>query len=161
MSFNNMQRTAQGFSEWMTVVGSVILMTEPGSLDADDTAALTGALREQDSEALIAADQEGGEVQQLTGSGFTSMPSGLEQAQDADLRAVAVGDHDLVLVGERGERAHGALEVLGRHGAFRLRRRLRRDRAQDGDPRVRHVRAEPGRRERLSDRPVLDYRHSL
>lgn len=26
MSFNNMQRTAQGFSEWMTVVGSVILI---------------------------------------------------------------------------------------------------------------------------------------
>lgn len=38
---------------------------------------------------LVAADQEGGEVQQLTGSGFTSMPSGLEQAQDPDLRASA------------------------------------------------------------------------
>ncbi|QNF95896.1 glycoside hydrolase family 3 protein [Janibacter sp. YB324] len=40
---------------------------------------------------LVAADQEGGEVQQLTGSGFTSMPSGLEQAQDPDLRASAKG----------------------------------------------------------------------
>ena len=38
---------------------------------------------------LVAADQEGGEVQQLTGTGFTPMPSGLEQAQDADLRASA------------------------------------------------------------------------
>lgn len=38
---------------------------------------------------LIAADQEGGEVQQLTGTGFTEMPSGLEQAQDADLRGSA------------------------------------------------------------------------
>lgn len=38
---------------------------------------------------LVAADQEGGEVQQLTGSGFTSMPSGLEQAQDPDLRSSA------------------------------------------------------------------------
>lgn len=35
---------------------------------------------------LVAADQEGGEVQQLTGSGFTQLPSGLEQAKDADLR---------------------------------------------------------------------------
>lgn len=38
---------------------------------------------------LVAADQEGGEVQQLTGEGFTSMPSGLEQAQDPNLRASA------------------------------------------------------------------------
>lgn len=62
------------------MVGSVILMTEPGSLDADDAAALTGALREQDSEALIAADQEGGEVTRLSGSGFTPIPSAEEQA---------------------------------------------------------------------------------
>ena len=40
---------------------------------------------------LVAADQEGGEVQQLTGSGFTSMPSGLEQAQLPDLRSSAKG----------------------------------------------------------------------
>ena len=40
---------------------------------------------------LIAADQEGGEVQQLTGSGFTTIPSGLEQAEDADLRDSAKG----------------------------------------------------------------------
>lgn len=38
---------------------------------------------------LIAADQEGGEVQQLTGSGFSSIPSGVEQAEDADLRSSA------------------------------------------------------------------------
>lgn len=38
---------------------------------------------------LVSADQEGGEVQQLTGAGFTSMPSGLEQAQDPQLRASA------------------------------------------------------------------------
>lgn len=38
---------------------------------------------------LIAADQEGGEVQQLTGSGFTTIPSGLEQAEDENLRASA------------------------------------------------------------------------
>ena len=40
---------------------------------------------------LIAADQEGGEVQQLTGSGFTTIPSGLEQAEDAELRSSAKG----------------------------------------------------------------------
>jgi len=40
---------------------------------------------------LVAADQEGGEVQQLTGSGFSEMPSGLEQAQDPDLRGSAKG----------------------------------------------------------------------
>lgn len=38
---------------------------------------------------LVAADQEGGEVQQLTGEGFTELPSGLEQAQDPDLRSSA------------------------------------------------------------------------
>ncbi|WP_245634762.1 glycoside hydrolase family 3 N-terminal domain-containing protein [Janibacter terrae] len=38
---------------------------------------------------LVAADQEGGEVQQLTGAGFTEMPSALEQARDPDLRASA------------------------------------------------------------------------
>ncbi|WP_435199991.1 glycoside hydrolase family 3 N-terminal domain-containing protein [Janibacter sp. GS2] len=38
---------------------------------------------------LIAADQEGGEVQQLTGSGFTQIPTGLEQAQDPNLRGSA------------------------------------------------------------------------
>lgn len=40
---------------------------------------------------LVAADQEGGQVQQLTGEGFTSMPSGLEQAQLPDLRSSAAG----------------------------------------------------------------------
>lgn len=40
---------------------------------------------------LVAADQEGGEVQQLTGSGFTQLPSGLEQAQDPQLRSSAKG----------------------------------------------------------------------
>lgn len=38
---------------------------------------------------LVAADQEGGEVQQLTGEGFTSMPSGLQQAKDPNLRTSA------------------------------------------------------------------------
>ena len=34
---------------------------------------------------LVAADQEGGEVQQLTGQGFSTIPSGREQgAMDAD-----------------------------------------------------------------------------
>lgn len=40
---------------------------------------------------LVAADQEGGEVQQLTGAGFSSIPSGLEQAQLPDLRSSAKG----------------------------------------------------------------------
>ena len=40
---------------------------------------------------LVAADQEGGEVQQLTGAGFSEMPSGLEQARDASLRDSAKG----------------------------------------------------------------------
>lgn len=38
---------------------------------------------------LVAADQEGGQVQQLTGSGFTTLPSGLEQARLPDLRSSA------------------------------------------------------------------------
>ncbi len=38
---------------------------------------------------LVAADQEGGEVQQLTGDGFSTMPSGLEQAQLPNLRSSA------------------------------------------------------------------------
>lgn len=40
---------------------------------------------------LVAADQEGGEVQQLTGAGFSAMPSGLQQAQMPDLRSGAKG----------------------------------------------------------------------
>lgn len=40
---------------------------------------------------LVAADQEGGEVQQLTGDGFSAMPSGLQQAQMPDLRSAAKG----------------------------------------------------------------------
>lgn len=40
---------------------------------------------------LVSADQEGGEVQQLTGAGFSSMPSGLQQAQMPDLRSAAKG----------------------------------------------------------------------
>lgn len=38
---------------------------------------------------LVSADQEGGEVQQLTGAGFSDMPSGVEQAQLPDLRSAA------------------------------------------------------------------------
>lgn len=40
---------------------------------------------------IVSADQEGGEVQQLTGAGFSSMPSGLQQAQLPDLRSAAKG----------------------------------------------------------------------
>ncbi|WP_245634462.1 glycoside hydrolase family 3 N-terminal domain-containing protein [Janibacter corallicola] len=38
---------------------------------------------------LVAADQEGGEVQQLSGSGFTDIPSGLEQSRLPQLRSSA------------------------------------------------------------------------
>ncbi|WP_316671061.1 glycoside hydrolase family 3 N-terminal domain-containing protein, partial [uncultured Propionibacterium sp.] len=65
------------------MVGSVILMTDPGSMNA--AAALTGALRAQDPDVLISVDQEGGEVTRLNGSGFTRIPSAAEQAgQSAD-----------------------------------------------------------------------------
>lgn len=40
---------------------------------------------------IVSADQEGGEVQQLTGAGFSAMPSGLQQAQLPDLRSAAKG----------------------------------------------------------------------
>ncbi len=38
---------------------------------------------------LVAADQEGGEVQQLTGAGFSTIPSGLEQSRLPDLTGSA------------------------------------------------------------------------
>ena len=40
---------------------------------------------------LVSADQEGGEVQQLTGAGFSAMPSGVQQAQMPGLRPAAAG----------------------------------------------------------------------
>lgn len=40
---------------------------------------------------LVAADQEGGQVQQLKGEGFSTLPSGVEQAKLADLRSSARG----------------------------------------------------------------------
>lgn len=38
---------------------------------------------------LVAADQEGGQVQQLTGTGFTQMPSAVEQSRVPNLRSSA------------------------------------------------------------------------
>ena len=40
---------------------------------------------------LVAADQEGGQVQQLKGEGFSTLPSGVEQAKLANLRSSAKG----------------------------------------------------------------------
>lgn len=62
------------------MVGSVILMTDPGGMDMSSAQSLTGALRAQDPEILVAADQEGGQVTRLSGSGFTQIPSAVEQA---------------------------------------------------------------------------------
>ncbi|RLP09023.1 glycoside hydrolase family 3 N-terminal domain-containing protein [Propionibacterium australiense] len=60
------------------MVGSVILVASPTSMNAAKT--LTDALHRQDPEALIAVDQEGGEVTHLSGEGFTPIPSAAEQA---------------------------------------------------------------------------------
>ncbi len=60
------------------MVGSVILVASPTSMSAAKN--LTDALHRQDPEALIAVDQEGGEVAHLSGNGFTPIPSAAEQA---------------------------------------------------------------------------------
>lgn len=59
--------------------GSVILMADPGSASATST--LTTALHRADPGLLVAADQEGGEVQRLSGAGFTTIDPASEQAQ--------------------------------------------------------------------------------
>lgn len=66
-------------------VGSVIL-TGQSSAGVDATAVLTGQLQALATRSatdrvgmIVAADQEGGSVQVLNGSGFTTMPTALEQ----------------------------------------------------------------------------------
>ncbi|CEG85821.1 secreted glycosyl hydrolase [Propionibacterium freudenreichii] len=59
-------------------VGSVILMGDPGSLQA--TSQLTDALGAARPGLLIATDQEGGQVQRLTGPGLDQMPSARQQS---------------------------------------------------------------------------------
>ncbi len=54
--------------------GAPLVTSTSTHLQAQATAAATGGLR-----LLIAADQEGGEVQQLKGPGFTTLPSALSQ----------------------------------------------------------------------------------
>ncbi|MFT8395825.1 glycoside hydrolase family 3 N-terminal domain-containing protein [Propionibacterium sp.] len=58
--------------------GSVILMANPGSADA--TRQLTAALRRTDPQVMVAVDQEGGEVQRLSGPGFDQIPEATAQA---------------------------------------------------------------------------------
>lgn len=49
---------------------------------------------------IVAADQEGGEVQQLTGAGFATIPSAMQQARLPDLRSAAKGwGEELAAVG--------------------------------------------------------------
>ena len=56
--------------------GSETVRQTSAHLQAQVTAASTGGVR-----LLVAADQEGGQVQQLKGSGFTTLPSALAQGQ--------------------------------------------------------------------------------
>lgn len=65
-----------------TLVGSVILMGNQ-SLGVAGTRALVDQLTAVSPQAflLVAADQEGGRVQRLTGSGFSAIPSATVQAQ--------------------------------------------------------------------------------
>ncbi|MCC6495540.1 MAG: glycoside hydrolase family 3 protein [Propionibacteriaceae bacterium] len=76
------------------LVGSVVLLgAQDGGVRA--TRALTRELAGLNPEAalLVAADQEGGLVQRLRGSGFSRIPSAARQAKlaDAELRAAARG----------------------------------------------------------------------
>ncbi|SER76053.1 beta-N-acetylhexosaminidase [Propionibacterium cyclohexanicum] len=59
-------------------VGSVVLMADPGGARA--TGELTAALRAADPDLLVAADQEGGQVQRLAGPGFGAIPAASSQA---------------------------------------------------------------------------------
>lgn len=73
-------------------VGSVVLLGEQGG-GVKATATLTARLAKLNPKAalLVAADQEGGLVQRLTGPGFSTIPSATRQARmsDAELRQAA------------------------------------------------------------------------
>ena len=65
-------------------VGSVILNGNSSAGQAAvslTTAAIDAGLRRHDVAPLIATDQEGGEVQRLTGPGFSEMPTALQQGR--------------------------------------------------------------------------------
>ena len=73
-------------------LGSVVLLGTQ-DLGVRETAALTSRIADLNPDAgiLVAADQEGGAVQRLTGSGFGRMPSATRQAglSDTELREAA------------------------------------------------------------------------
>ena len=66
--------------------GSEVVGRTSTHLQAQVTAASTGGVR-----LLVAADQEGGQVQQLKGSGFTPLPSALDQGQSSTATILANG----------------------------------------------------------------------
>lgn len=66
-----------------TKAGSVVLLgsSKVNRSDAAALAARVGALSTADIPVLVAADQEGGEVQRLQGQGFTRIPDAVAQGQ--------------------------------------------------------------------------------
>lgn len=66
-----------------TKAGSVVLLgsSKMNRSDAAALAARVGALSTADIPVLVAADQEGGEVQRLQGQGFTRIPDAVAQGQ--------------------------------------------------------------------------------
>ncbi|MEO7059413.1 MAG: glycoside hydrolase family 3 N-terminal domain-containing protein, partial [Lapillicoccus sp.] len=66
--------------------GSTVVRETSAHLQAQVSAAATGGVR-----LLVAADQEGGQVQQLKGNGFSSIPSALVQGQSSTTSIQATG----------------------------------------------------------------------